>query len=80
MAFVEKSEKDVILKNMMKEVEERIKEYQTSHKEEVKDELNSMIKSIEEALDGIEYAIDINSIRKTDTYRNIKELIKSLDS
>ena len=79
IAFVEKNEKDILIKDMLRDVDEQIKKYQDFHKEEIKEELDSMIKTIDMALAGIEYAIDINSIRKTEAYKNVKELIKSLD-
>ena len=73
-------DKDKELKQLLEIVNQKIKDYHESHKEEIEQEIEENLNKIKEILDNIENTIDISSIYEKEIYKATEGLISNLDT
>lgn len=73
-------EKDKELKQLLEIVDQKIVEYQESHKDEIEQEIEDNLAQIEEILSTIDNPIDISSVLESSIYKMTKSMIQKLDA
>jgi hypothetical protein len=61
-------------------VDQKIVEYQESHKDEIEQEIEDNLAQIEEILSTIDNPIDISSVLESSIYKMTKSMIQKLDA
>lgn len=72
-------EKDKELKELLEIVNQKIKDYQEAHKEELEQEIEDNLVRIKEILDDIDNAIDVSSIIESEIYKTTYDMIYNLE-
>lgn len=72
-------DKDGELKSLIKTVDQKIKDYQESHKDEIVAKIDENLTKIKELLDWCDYALDVTEVTKTSLREATIEIIEWLD-